>query len=585
VRRLTTALVTAALVAVPAAAAPARHSDSAAPLVFASDRDPNLDATKLYTVTVATRKLRLLTPNGFLDTGAAWWPGGRRIVVARTRGSSSYDFKLPPEHLVLVDAASGRTLRTLTNGRGESCPAPSPNGRWLAYCESLARSANGEMRVARADGSGAHRVPGTTGHWPLGDNWRDTLATIAWAPDSSAVAIALHPEAPSSVTVVVSPAGRVLHRIRGALLAWTAPRVIAVGRTANGFDYVALVTPAGKLLRRVRGAAATELGLAALHRPGTNERICLDDDRQLALCVSGTRVRRALTPLAAGEAEFAARAWSPDGRRLLYTDSVTVCFADVFETVPGSGVVRRLAGGPYEEDAPALSPDGGSVAFVRATGETTRSFVRHLPDGPTVRLGGGWSPSWSPDGSLLALASGHGLFVVSADGRNRRAVASGYFQSVDWSPDGRTLVATRGGESPELVTVPAAGGDVHSLGLEGDDPAWSPDSTRIAFSSGGIWVAAADGSGAVQITRVGQNFGNNINEDVHPTWSPDGTEIAFASGVSLGEAVDTGVICPGECPPDFGNPEPYVIAAVRPDGSNEHVLIQGPGADFDPSWD
>jgi Tol biopolymer transport system component/plastocyanin len=59
-------------------------------------------------------------------------------------------------------------------------------------------------------------------------------------------------------------------------------------------------------------------------------------------------------------------------------------------------------------------------------------------------------------------------------------------------------------------------------------PAWSPDNTKIAFSSDragdapDIFVMNADGSGLRQLTSGGA-------EDLEPTWSRDGKQIAFAS--------------------------------------------------------
>ena len=59
-------------------------------------------------------------------------------------------------------------------------------------------------------------------------------------------------------------------------------------------------------------------------------------------------------------------------------------------------------------------------------------------------------------------------------------------------------------------------------------PAWSPDGTRIAFTSDRdgdndeIYVMNADGSGVTRLT-------NHSASDWMPTWSPDGARIAFAS--------------------------------------------------------
>ena len=58
--------------------------------------------------------------------------------------------------------------------------------------------------------------------------------------------------------------------------------------------------------------------------------------------------------------------------------------------------------------------------------------------------------------------------------------------------------------------------------------AWSPDGTRIAFTSrrdenAEIYVMDADGSNLTRLT-------NNSDDDIRPAWSPDGELIAFTSG-------------------------------------------------------
>ena len=59
-------------------------------------------------------------------------------------------------------------------------------------------------------------------------------------------------------------------------------------------------------------------------------------------------------------------------------------------------------------------------------------------------------------------------------------------------------------------------------------PAWSPDRTRIAFTSNRdgsykIYLMDADGSDQTRLT-------NNSADDYGPSWSPDGTQITFISG-------------------------------------------------------
>jgi TolB protein len=91
-------------------------------------------------------------------------------------------------------------------------------------------------------------------------------------------------------------------------------------------------------------------------------------------------------------------------------------------------------------------------------------------------------------------------------------------------------------------------------------PSWSPDGTRIAFTShragsADIWVMNADGSNPVQLTTNGA-------DDVDPAWSPDGAKIAFASRRN-------------------GNLEIYVMSA---DGSNQTRLTISGEDDIQPAW-
>ena len=134
------------------------------------------------------------------------------------------------------------------------------------------------------------------------------------------------------------------------------------------------------------------------------------------------------------------------------------------------------------------------------------------------------------------------------------------------------------------------------------EPAWSPDASKIAFSSrrsgtSDIYVMNADGSGTQRLTSGKLN-------DSHPTWSPDGTRLAFerdgdihvmnAGGTGLRRISDPVV---EEREPSW-SPDGSLIVYVRrtpgtavrelwlmrPDGSERRALTSQGATVATPSW-
>ncbi len=132
------------------------------------------------------------------------------------------------------------------------------------------------------------------------------------------------------------------------------------------------------------------------------------------------------------------------------------------------------------------------------------------------------------------------------------------------SPDGRRIVYTRGWidklndrRMSSLWTINADGSRAREL-LEGGGARWSPDGTRILFTTTGepsgsqIFVRWMDAEGATtQITRL-ENGPSNVR------WSPDGKWIAFTSRVD-DRADFAGVQLPSQPDGAKWTPEPKVV--------------------------
>ncbi|HEY7535543.1 MAG TPA: Tol-Pal system beta propeller repeat protein TolB [Thermodesulfobacteriota bacterium] len=168
--------------------------------------------------------------------------------------------------------------------------------------------------------------------------------------------------------------------------------------------------------------------------------------------------------------------------------------------------------------------------------------------------------------SKIVYVSGSGqkrdLYIMDYDGYNAKRLTShsSIILSPDCSSDGTRVVFNSDKVWSQDIYVLTLAPRVEekritrSLKLE-QSPEWSPDGRRIAYSANGdIYVANADGNGAVNLT-------GHPSIDVSPTWSPDGSQIAFVSDRA-------------------GSPQIYIMSS---NGGNPRKITSG-GYNTDPAW-
>jgi uncharacterized repeat protein (TIGR01451 family) len=154
---------------------------------------------------------------------------------------------------------------------------------------------------------------------------------------------------------------------------------------------------------------------------------------------------------------------------------------------------------------------------------------------------------------------------MDANGANptRLTTNPGFDDQPAWSPDGTRIAFSRDGANVFVMNADGTGQTnlTGGVGTINAQPNWSPDGTRIAFSSDragtlDIFVMNANGSAPTQVTT-------DPASDDQPAWSPDGTRIAFTS-----DRAGT-----------------FDILTVNPDGTGTTNLTSaGAAVDVEPNW-
>ncbi|MBI3763275.1 MAG: TolB family protein [Chloroflexi bacterium] len=229
-----------------------------------------------------------------------------------------------------------------------------------------------------------------------------------------------------------------------------------------------------------------------------------------------------------------------DGKTLLFRAKTSDGTYQVFSTLLTSGTPTQLTHGNGNNREAALSPDGMLIAFVSDRDDAAGEIYLMNADGSNQRRltdhpGQDDDPTWSPDGRYLAHESldpaetKGDIYIydleTGASTLLTRSAPTRYNLTPDWSPDGKWIAFDghdKRAEAWAIYIIHQDGSGLRRV-VGGDDmcdrPAWSPDSTMLAFATSretgdreksNIWRVNLDGRDLIQVT-----FGDY---DFNPSW-------------------------------------------------------------------
>jgi Tol biopolymer transport system component len=242
-------------------------------------------------------------------------------------------------------------------------------------------------------------------------------------------------------------------------------------------------------------------------------------------------------------------AWSPDRGKLAFRRDETNGFGDYSRiwvvNANGTRLHTVTSAGTFE-DHPTWSPDSRRIAFNRddrliyiknADGTGTLTQLAPIPGQSYFNF-----PDWSranrlafqckdPNRTKICAENpdGSGQAVLTVGGNGGRYEPRGDFQPA-WSPNSRKLAFAAGGNDDaygvHAVVTNANGAvrrDVSRRGVGLERPKWSPDSRSLLFTTAaGTFIARLNAFNAPVSSRMPCICSQ-------PTWAPDSAHIAYIS--------------------------------------------------------
>lgn len=244
----------------------------------------------------------------------------------------------------------------------------------------------------------------------------------------------------------------------------------------------------------------------------------------------------------------------PDPETLGYIDCSNVNATTVALNLQAAPGWLQLARGLARPVLKLLAPpplNATVLAVGRGLGGRTQSLSLNAPVDPeidvgeTIQLSVGTDATWESDDEDVATVDGTGL--VTGEGAGTTTITA-YFGGEEVLSMDVTVLGVGGGHLIVYEADPTEDWEIYKYDLDSEietrltfsslfdgDPTWSPDGSRIAFSSNRtesyhIYTMYTDG--------FGLSSALGVSGAVSPSWSPDGTQIAYVDGQGQPHVMD-----------------------------------------------
>jgi len=394
----------------------------------------------VYVVSQLGGQERQIVSQGWMPS---WTPDGRGIVFSKRLNSASMA-------LFVHDLTSGATRQlTFPGGFNDQSSKVSPDGKTIAFARSREYISHAALFLVPIEGGEPHQLTA----------WSRGVGRFDWTPDGKFI---IYPQVElSGMQVLRIP-------VSGGTPVPVAGMPLDVNMVGvSGF--------------RKDGTYRVGLGYG---RPDVGMRL-------LDLRQDGTIASDA--PFVDSVKQDQAGRFSRDGTRVAFTSNRTDVTQAWVSNRDGSGLIRIPGTEGLSVSVGAWSPDGGSLTFEQAVGNTSQIYTVQIEGGNPVRLTTGEAnnvdPEWSRDGKWVYYAStSSGRSEIwktpstggtpvqltheggfgpreSSDGHRLYYVDKAVFNGLPAPAKLRQLVLASGEESTILEGVPPGAWDVTDRGI------------------------------------------------------------------------------------------------------------------------